>query len=91
MKTGEAGTVFHFSRNACKMKFLSLSVACVASFLVYLLALVVYRLFFHPLSKFPGPKLAAATKWYECYYDLVKGNGGEFSKVITQMHEKYGR
>lgn len=43
---------------------------------------------FHPLSHFPGPKVAAASYFYEAYYDwwLV----GRYGKVIARMHDHYG-
>ncbi|KAI1416450.1 putative cytochrome P450 [Hypoxylon sp. FL1857] len=59
-----------------------------AILVAYLIALVAYRLLFHPLSAFPGPKLAAATVWYEFYYDGIKG--GQYTFKIWEMHEKYG-
>ncbi|KAI8961403.1 cytochrome P450 [Daldinia sp. FL1419] len=42
----------------------------------------------HPLYRFPGPKIAAASYAYEAYFDwwLV----GRYSRKIQQMHKKYG-
>lgn len=43
----------------------------------------------HPLSRFPGPKLAAMTIAYEGWYDMIKV--GRYTHEIKKMHEKYGR
>jgi hypothetical protein len=51
-------------------------------------AIVIRHLYFSPLSKFPGPKLAAATLWYEFYFNIVRG--GIFMWEIERMHAKYG-
>ncbi|KAG8169190.1 hypothetical protein KVR01_001939 [Diaporthe batatas] len=42
----------------------------------------------HPLSKFPGPKLAAATLYYEAWFDFIKV--GRYTRKIGEMHNKYG-
>lgn len=55
---------------------------------LYALSLVVHRLFFSPIAKFPGPKIAAVTSWYELYYDVVKK--GKYLFEIEKMHDKYG-
>ncbi|KIW72614.1 hypothetical protein PV04_00796 [Phialophora macrospora] len=49
--------------------------------------LLLYRLTIHPLAKFPGPKLAAASYWYEYYYDVSKE--GRFIWKIMELHEQY--
>jgi hypothetical protein len=61
----------------------------VASFLGFLALRTIYHLYFHPLSKFPGPKIAAATFLYEFYYDVIKS--GMYLWEIERMHEKYGK
>ncbi|KAI0839698.1 putative cytochrome P450 [Hypoxylon sp. FL0890] len=70
------------------MSSLSIWALAAAVLVACLIALVAYRLLFHPLSAFPGPKLAAATVWYEFYYDGIKG--GQYTFKIQEMHEKYG-
>ncbi|ERS99014.1 Cytochrome P450 family protein [Sporothrix schenckii 1099-18] len=57
-------------------------------FVVYLVGLGVYRLFFHPLAKVPGPRIAALTSWYCAYYDVYLG--GQYIWKIKQLHEQYG-
>jgi hypothetical protein len=56
--------------------------------LVYLVTLASYRLFLHPLATFPGPKLAAITRYYEAYYDIVKN--GQYTFKIAELHKQYG-
>ena len=58
------------------------------SSVLYVCGLYIYRMFFDSLSHIPGPKLAAATLWYEFYYDVVKQ--GQYTWEIGRMHEKYG-
>ena len=56
---------------------------------IYFVFLVIYRLYFSPLSKFPGPKIAAATGWYEFYYQCWLN--GKYIFEIEKMHKKYGK
>lgn len=66
----------------------SIAGSLVIVFLTWLIGRIAYRLTLHPLAKFPGHKLAAATHWYEGYYDIVKK--GRYIFEIGKMHELYG-
>ena len=68
-----------------------LAALCVAALLIYVIALGFYRLYLSPLAKFPGPRLAALTQWVEAYYELFKGDGGQFLFEYAKWHEQYGR
>ena len=59
--------------------------------IIYCCALIIYRLYLSPLAKVPGPKLAAILDWYETYYELFKGIGGQYTFQIPKLHELYGR
>ncbi|KAJ5520363.1 hypothetical protein N7463_000816 [Penicillium fimorum] len=58
------------------------------SAVAYTLVMVIYRLHFHKLSKFPGPRLAAATGLYEIYFSAW--GPGIFECEIENMHRKFG-
>ncbi|CAK1363042.1 Trichodiene oxygenase [Cercospora beticola] len=60
----------------------------VAAFTAYIVLGSIYRLYIHPLSQIPGPKLAALTWWYEVYYDVIQP--GQYNFKIQKLHKKYG-
>ena len=60
-------------------------------FLLPTLCVFFHRLCLSPLAKFPGPKLAAATWWYECYFDVLKPDGGLYIWKVKELHQKYGK
>lgn len=54
---------------------------------IYNITVIIYRLHFSPLARFPGPMITAATPWYETAIDLWNHN---FPRVLKKMHEKHG-
>lgn len=62
--------------------------AAVAAVILYTISLLIYRLYLSPLAKFPGPKLAAVTLWYEFYYDVIKT--GKYTFKLKELHRQYG-
>jgi len=65
-----------------------IALPAVGLLLLYTVGVAVYRLVFHPLARFPGPRLAALSNWYEFYYDVVQQ--GQFTSHIQELHKKYG-
>lgn len=65
-----------------------------AIFLIYIPAFfyaivgAIYTLFYSPIARCPGPRLAALTFWYEFYYDIVCK--GRYSWKIQSLREIYG-
>ncbi|KAL5375074.1 hypothetical protein DPSP01_011490 [Paraphaeosphaeria sporulosa] len=52
----------------------------------YLTVIIVYRLYFHPLAKFPGPTLAATSiLWYVFHW-----TSGDWPYDLAKAHRKYG-
>lgn len=55
-----------------------------AAILAYCATLCVYRRFFHPLAKIPGPFLPAVTTLYQSAYNK------QFYKQVERLHDRYG-
>jgi len=58
------------------------------TFTVWSIAVGIYRVFFHPLAKIPGPKLAGLTYLYRFKYNVL--DHGKFYLQIEKLHQKYG-
>ncbi|KAF3007441.1 hypothetical protein E8E13_003758 [Curvularia kusanoi] len=85
--TSNTASMF-LSKISSEISFLGAASTFVLACTIYGVLLALYRIYLHPLSSYPGPKLAAATKWYEFYFDVVKR--GRFAWEIKRMHELYG-
>jgi hypothetical protein len=75
-------------RSLKESSLLTLLILTFALWVVYLLGLAIYRLYLSPLARFPGPRLAALSNWYEFYYDVMLQ--GNFTFHIHDLHEQYG-
>ncbi|KAJ5281486.1 cytochrome P450 [Penicillium angulare] len=70
------------------MAVLQVLTTSVAVALLWVVVESIRRLFFHPISHIPGPRLAALTWWYEFYYDVVLP--GKYIFKIQELHLEYG-
>lgn len=65
-------------------------IATVALAVISVFGLAVSRLYFHPLSGLPGPRLAAITRFGpEFYYDVIQDGG--FSQQLPSLHKRFGK
>ena len=56
--------------------------------LLYAIVRVIYNVYFHPLSRFPGPRGAACTRWWLAYMEV--GRGVSLFTLRAELHQKYG-
>lgn len=79
---------FFFFCAATAMAVSQVLATSVAVALLWAVTESIRRLFFHPISHIPGPRLAALTWWYEFYYDVVLP--GKYIFKIQELHREYG-
>lgn len=75
--------ITEFSSYDLQSKLVALSIVSITTSLIWF---VIYPLYFHPLSKIPGPKICALTK----YYILYKTWNEERNRFVQSLHEQYG-
>ena len=52
-----------------------------------LCGLFTYRLFLHPLRKYPGPILGSMTRWYAAFFV----SRGVYHRQVLALHHAYGK
>lgn len=65
-----------------------LGLISIGTIVLLLLYTGLHRLWLSPLAKFPGPRLAALTIWYQFYFDVVKD--GRLPWQLEHLHQVYG-
>ncbi|KAF9258808.1 cytochrome P450 [Marasmius fiardii PR-910] len=66
----------------------SLLTIAISLLIVKVVTTILSRLLFHPLRNFPGPRLAAVTKYYRAYYEMFCDGG--WLDQLEVLHERYG-
>jgi hypothetical protein len=67
---------------------LNLVSGSISLIILYFVSRTIYNLYLSPISNIPGPKLAAATGWYEFYHDII--TYGKYVFTVYDMHKEYG-
>ncbi|RDW72725.1 cytochrome P450 [Aspergillus mulundensis] len=62
--------------------------ALAVALLSYALYHLVHTFHWHPLAPFPGPRLAALTRFYRAYFDISWKHS--FAHHLIELHNKYG-
>lgn len=62
--------------------------ALAAGWVAWTLYGYIYNVFWHPLARFPGPRLAAATSLYKAWIDCVAKSS--FVHTLERLHAQYG-
>lgn len=65
---------------------LTLCAAISSLLLLRVIGIGIYKVYFHPLSKYPGPKFAAASRIPTAWH-MVRGNN---IRWVASLHKKYG-
>ncbi|KAJ3545580.1 hypothetical protein NM688_g5608 [Phlebia brevispora] len=60
----------------------------VIAWVVWTLARGIYNIYWHPLSKYPGPTVAAFNIWWKFYHDVVADEN--LVDTLRVLHSKYG-
>lgn len=82
-------STFYFYLSQSLTKSSALTGTLFGSYLLGLsFSILVYRIWFHPLKKFPGPFWAKTSKWWVAYTQLRTGL--RFHRYTRELHEKYG-
>lgn len=71
------------------MSWTIIAIAVLFSFTFYTIGTWIYRLTFHPLARFPGPKIFAMTSLYSTFIDILD-LGPPYISRLPAMHDKYG-
>ncbi|KAF8997881.1 cytochrome P450 [Cyathus striatus] len=68
--------------------YLNIALAISSFFFCLLCVSSTKRLFYHPLSRFPGPPAAAITLLYKAYFDIILDGG--WAEHLEYLHDIYG-
>lgn len=58
------------------------------AYLIYSVANGLYNWYFHPLSKFPGPRWAAFSTWWKTNLEVFQGRN--MVEELFRLHKIYG-
>jgi hypothetical protein len=76
------------SNTVSQLTPVSVLVTVIAIGLTWAISTAFYNVYHHPLAHFPGPRLAAASKFWLAYQEFVRGVS--LSDIRDELHAKYG-